>query len=98
MAGQDYGWYTLDLFDDDLEIEGFKAMLGIGDDEIDHDFGLIVMPGKTDGVYTYNFMVTDECAARLRKSYPQMEGPWSNARMEPFGPADGAKPKPPGPF
>ena len=94
---KEYGWYTLDLPDDDLEIEGFKSLLGIKDDEIDADFGLIAMPGKTDGVFTYNFMVTEECAKRIRESYPQMEGPWSNARMEPFGPAGGAAPKPPRP-
>ena len=57
--------------------------LGLGDDEVDHDFGLVAVD-PDGGVYAV--LVAAEASARAA----EVSGPFANPPIEPFGPPDTA--------
>jgi hypothetical protein len=74
--------YTIRLAPEDASVGKVKARLGLGDDEIDEGFGVVnIDPEKS--LYT---ILVDERAAEKLAGEEAVEGPFSNPRIETFGP------------
>jgi hypothetical protein len=56
--------------------------LGLAEDELDADFGVVNVDPEQD---LYAVLVDEETAARLSGD-PGVEGPFANPPIEPFGP------------
>ena len=64
--------------------EQIQKLFSLSDDEIDRDFGLIeVDPAE----HLYTILVEETSAAKVRSGPGwSVSGPFSNPRIEPFGP------------
>jgi len=64
-------------------IESVCTDHGLNREEIDTDFGVIaVSPGE----HVYTVLIDESAAARLEPGRKALSGPFSNPRIEPFGP------------
>ena len=65
-------------------LEEIQKLFSLSDDEVDRDFGLIEVD-PAENVFT--FLVEEASAARVRSGPGwTVSGPFSNPRIEPFGP------------
>ena len=70
-------------------IESVCAEHGLKAEEIDRDFGVIaVSPDE----HVYTILIEENAAARLDPARKPLAGPFSNPRIEPFGPPVAEKP------
>jgi len=73
---------TLKLDPEHASVDQVRRSLGIGADEIDDDFGVIaVSPDES----LYAVLVDPETATRVQGA-EGAKGPFSNPKIEPFGP------------
>ena len=65
-------------------LEGIQQLFSLSDDEVDRDFGLIeVDPAE----HLFTFLVEEASAAKVQPGAGYtVSGPFSNPRIEPFGP------------
>jgi hypothetical protein len=59
-----------------------KKELGLSDEEVDADFGLVEIDPDA---HRYAILVEEEAASRVGGA-PGVEGPFANPPIEPFGP------------
>jgi hypothetical protein len=76
---------TCQLAGDEATIEAAAAQLSVPTDALDPEFGVVLVDPEAG---TYAVMV-DEGHVGDAVAQADVEGPWSNPRIEPFGPADG---------
>ena len=77
---------TIQSRDQALDLQAVKQRYGLSDDEIDPDFGVVLID-PSDGTYT----VLVEAAAAEKLSGDAewaVRGPYANPRIEPFGPPE----------
>jgi hypothetical protein len=67
-------------------LEQIQKLFSLSDDEVDRDFGLIeVDPAE----HLFTFLVEGTSAARIQPGVGwSVSGPYSNPRIEPFGPPE----------
>jgi hypothetical protein len=66
------------------QLEEIQIKYGLTDDEIDPQFGVVEID-PVDGTYT--ILVEETAAAKISDSEGwKVQGPYSNPRIEPFGP------------
>ena len=65
-------------------LEAVKRDLGLSDEEIDHDFGVVSIDPKAN---RYAILVEDQAAERVGGKQG-VEGPFANPPIEPFGPPE----------
>jgi hypothetical protein len=77
---------TITAVDRTPSIETVKKQYGLKDDQIDAEFGVIeVDPDE----HTYTVLVDDSVVSRITSDKRwKVEGPFSNPRIEPFGPPE----------
>ena len=65
-------------------LEGIQQLFSLADDEVDRDFGLIeVDPAE----HLFTFLVEEGSPAKVQPGAGyRVSGPFSNPRIEPFGP------------
>jgi hypothetical protein len=68
----------------EASLAAVKRDLGLSDEEIDAEFGVVNIDPKAD---RYAVLVEESAAERVGKQ-PGVEGPFANPRIEPFGPPD----------
>jgi hypothetical protein len=73
---------TVELDPDSATVDEVAKRLGLGPEEIDAEFG--VVPIDPDN-HLYSVLVDEQASARVA-GQPGVEGPFSNPRIEPFGP------------
>lgn len=75
---------TVTLNTDEPAPQAVLDQLGLSDDEVDGEFGIIALdrPARQ-----YALMVTPAAAARVR-GRSEVRGPFANPRIEPFGPPE----------
>lgn len=68
-------------------VEELKERFGLNDEEIDASFGVVEIDPET---HTYTILVDAAAAEKVRAggSISKVEGPFSNPRIEPFGPPE----------
>lgn len=68
-------------------LEQVREKYGFGPEEIDQDFGVIEIDPQD---HLYTVLVDQEAAQRVRKRMGKgpLEGPYSNPRIEAFGPPE----------
>jgi hypothetical protein len=73
---------TVHLSDEKSDLASAQDRLGLVDDEVDRDFGVVAIDPDNR---LYTLLVTPEAAERIvGKGFAS--GPYSNPRIEPFGP------------
>lgn len=66
-------------------VEEVKRRYGLQDDEIDPQFGVV----ETDPAdHLYTILVEDSAASKVSGQGWETAGPYSNPRIEPFGPPE----------
>jgi len=65
-------------------LEVVKRDLGLSDDEIDEDFGVVSIDPNSN---RYAILVEEDAAERMGAE-PGVEGPFANPPIEPFGPPE----------
>jgi hypothetical protein len=75
---------TLTRDPSEASLDAVKRDLGLSDEEIDAEFGVVNIDPKGD---RYAVLVEESAAERVGKQ-PGVEGPFSNPPIEPFGPPD----------
>jgi hypothetical protein len=74
--------YTLKLDDKSPSLDQVKRKLDLADDDVDSNFGVVnVDPNEN----LYAILVDEKAAAKLDRS-EAVEGPFSNPKIETFGP------------
>jgi hypothetical protein len=73
---------TLKLDPDHASVEDARQRLGIDDAAIDHDFGVIAVRPE-ENLYT---VLVDAKATEEMHAGDGVAGPFSNPRIEPYGP------------
>ena len=73
---------TVPLDPGEATLEGAARKLGLEEHELDSGFGVVEIDPATRR-YT---VLVDERAAERASRVPGVEGPYSNPRIEPFGP------------
>jgi hypothetical protein len=86
MAGMSKVMMTLKLDPKDASVDRARDLLGIDDSAIDRDFGVIAV-SPDDNLYT---VLVEETAAEDIQNDQAIGGPFSNPRIEPFGPPKGS--------
>jgi hypothetical protein len=82
---------TLRLDPGQASLPEVRRLLGLAADEVDPGFGVVnISPAE----HLYTILVDEAAAARVGDA-PQVEGVFSNPRIEPFGPPDGSQGDPP---
>jgi hypothetical protein len=76
---------TVKLDPEHASVESARDLLGIDDDAIDRDFGVIAVSPEED-LYT---VLVDAGVAEGMQGGEGVAGPFSNPRIEPFGPPRG---------
>ena len=76
---------TLRLDPEQATLPEVRRLLGLAGDEVDAGFGVVnISPAE----HLYTILVDDSAAARVADA-DQVEGVFSNPRIEPFGPPEG---------
>jgi hypothetical protein len=73
---------TVELDPEAATVEKAAERLGIPQEQIDPEFGVVSIDPEQH-LYT---VLVDEQAAEAASGRPGVEGPFSNPRIEPFGP------------
>lgn len=73
---------TVALDPGEATLAGAARRLGLDEQELDPGFGVVEIDPAT---HRYTVLV-DESAAERASRVPGVEGPYSNPRIEPFGP------------
>jgi hypothetical protein len=73
---------TLTRAPSEASLDAVKRDLGLGDEEIDPEFGVVNIDPNGD---RYAVLVEESAAKRVGNE-PGVEGPFANPRIEPFGP------------
>ncbi len=82
---------TLRLAPRQATLEEVRQLLGLAPAEVDPAFGVVsISPAE----HLYTILVDEAAAARVGDA-PQVEGVFSNPRIEPFGPPEGGQGDPP---
>jgi hypothetical protein len=68
----------------EASLDAVKRDLGLEDEEIDADFGVVNIDPKA---HRYAVLVEEAAAQRVGEE-PGVEGPFANPPIEPFGPPD----------
>jgi hypothetical protein len=68
----------------DASLDAVKRDLGLTDEEIDDEFGVV----SIDPAGNRYAILVEEAAAERVGDQAGVEGPFSNPRIEPFGPPD----------
>jgi hypothetical protein len=68
----------------EASLAAVKRDLGLTDEEIDDDFGIVEIDPNG---HRYAILVREQAAGRVAEQ-PGVQGPFSNPRIEPFGPPD----------
>jgi hypothetical protein len=63
-------------------LDAVRQDLGLSEEEIDSDFGVVLIDPEKN---LYAIMVEESASARIEKE-PDVEGPFANPPIEPFGP------------
>jgi hypothetical protein len=68
-------------------VDELKERFGLSDEEIDASFGVVEIDPET---YTYTILVEASAVEKVQPggSISNVEGPFSNPRIEPFGPPE----------
>ncbi len=74
---------TLRLHPAEATLPKICKKLNLSAEEVDSDFGVVNIDPKKD---LYTILVEEEAASRISGS-PGVEGPFSNPKIEPLGPA-----------
>jgi hypothetical protein len=75
---------TLRLDPEQASLDEVRRLLGLAPEEVDPGFGLVnISPAER----LHTILVDQEAAARIADA-PQVEGVFSNPRIEPFGPPE----------
>ena len=83
---------TLRLDPEQASLPEVRRLLGLATDEVDPTFGVVnISPAE----HLYTILVEEAAAARVGDA-DQVEGVFSNPRIEPFGPPAGGDPPSPG--
>ena len=76
---------TLRLDPEQATLEEVRRLLGLAADEVDPAFGVVnISPAE----HLYTILVDEAAAARVGDA-DQVEGVFSNPRIEPYGPPEG---------
>ena len=76
---------TLRLDPERASLDEVRRLLGLAPEELDPGFGVVnISPAE----HLYTILVDDSAAARVADA-DQVEGVFSNPRIEPFGPPEG---------
>jgi hypothetical protein len=75
---------TVTLDPADASLDQVRRALDLSADEVDDDFGVVEVDPKE---HRYAVLVDEGAAARVPDA-AGVEGPFSNPRIEPFGPPD----------
>jgi hypothetical protein len=73
---------TITLTPAEASPERVRRKLGLSESELDRDFGVV----EIDRAHHQYAVLVDDCAAERVKGASGVEGPFSNPRIEPFGP------------
>ena len=73
---------TLKLHPDEATLSQVCQRLNLSADEVDSEFGVVNIDPKRN---LYTILVEEEAARRVSGT-PDVEGPFSNPKIEPFGP------------
>jgi hypothetical protein len=65
-----------------LSVDEVQRKFGLSEDEIDKNFGVVEIDPE-DNLYT--ILVDSKAASRLQKTDIEVDGPYSNPRIAPFG-------------
>jgi hypothetical protein len=75
---------TLRLDPGQASLDEVRRLLGLADEEVDPNFGVVnISPAE----HLYTILVDEQAAARVGGA-AQVEGVFSNPRIEPFGPPE----------
>jgi hypothetical protein len=74
--------YTLKLDDKSPSLDQVKRKLDLADDDVDPSFGVVNVDPREN---LYAILVDEKAAAKLDRS-DAVEGPFSNPKIETFGP------------
>ncbi|HET6749119.1 MAG TPA: hypothetical protein VFL71_07645 [Actinomycetes bacterium] len=75
---------TMRLAPEQATLEEVRRLLGLAAEEVDPAFGVVnISPAE----HLYTILVDQDAAARIADA-PQVEGVFSNPRIEPFGPPE----------
>jgi hypothetical protein len=74
--------FTLKLKPKQANLAHVRRKLNLSAEEIDHDFGVVNIDPKQD-LYA---VLVEEKAAQKAGAQPEVQGPFSNPRIETFGP------------
>lgn len=68
-------------------VDELKERFGLSDAEIDASFGVVEIDPET---HTYTILVEQSAVEKMQagRSIRNVEGPFSNPRIEPFGPPE----------
>jgi hypothetical protein len=76
---------TLRLEPEQATLPEVRRLLGLASDEVDPGFGVVnISPAE----HLYTILVEEPAATRVAGA-PQVEGVFSNPKIEPFGPPEG---------
>jgi hypothetical protein len=75
---------TVTLDPADASLDHVRRALDLNANEVDHDFGVVEVDPDN---HRYAVLVDEAAAARVQDAVG-VEGPFSNPRIEPFGPPD----------
>lgn len=79
---------TLQLDPQEADLPNVRRKLGLEKDEIDEQFGVVNISPKE---HLYCVLLEEETAARV-SGHDWVKGPYSNPRIEAFGPPEAAEP------
>ena len=75
---------TLRLDPEQASLDQVRELLGLAAEEVDPGFGVVnISPAE----HLYTILVEDSAATRVGDA-PQVQGVFSNPRIEPFGPPE----------
>jgi hypothetical protein len=73
---------TLTLPPEEATLSQVRRRLNLSADEIDSEFGVVLIDPKRN---LYTILVEEEAVHKV-SGRPEVKGPFSNPRIEPFGP------------
>jgi hypothetical protein len=80
---------TLQLEPREADLPHVRTKLGLRQDEIDDQFGVVKISPKEN---LYCVLIEEDAAARVTR-YEGVEGPFSNPKIETFGPPQATEPE-----
>ena len=75
---------TVELESADATLADVKERFGLSDEDIDDSFGVVSIDPAAS---LYAILVNESVAEKVASSEPDVSGPFSNPKIEAFGPA-----------